>query len=224
MIARFDVENTRLRVRELEEKLGRAEIHAPFSGIVILPNSRPIPNRNRDNDGFFEAGTTINQGEVLVSLGNLEAVAVRTRADEIDVARLRHGQRVRITGDAFPGVEIPGELTYLSSQAIITGARPYFEVGVKTRPLSAEESRAVRLGMTARLDILIYDEPDRVVVPVRAVFTESGRTYVWRRRGGDGAPERTAVRCGVTLPLVVEILEGLEAGDLVAADAGAMTR
>ena len=40
-IARYEVENTALRVAELEAKLERSDIHAPFSGIVILPNARP---------------------------------------------------------------------------------------------------------------------------------------------------------------------------------------
>ncbi len=216
-IARYEVANTDLRVKELEEKLARAEIHAPFSGIVILPNSRPIPNRNRDNNGFFEVGTTINQGEVLLSLGNMEAVAVRTRADEVDVANIRHGQPVEVTGDAFPGVTLRGEVSYLSSQAILTNNRPYFEVGIKTAPLEESKRNSVRLGMTARLRILVQQAESAVVVPVSAVFSEGGETRVWKRVATDGAIDvrQAGVRCGVTSGDSVEILAGVAPGDTV---------
>ncbi len=223
-IARYEVENTRLRVEDLEGKLARASLFAPFSGIVILPNARPLPNRNRDNDGFFDVGTTINQGEVLLSVGNLEAVAVRTRADEVDVARIRHGQRVRISGEAFPGIVLQGEVNYLSSQAILTGGRPYFEVGIRTATLGDEERARVRLGMTAKLDILVYDAPEAVVVPVAAVVSEDGDTFVWVRPAPGAAPVRRTVRCGLTQPAVVEILAGLEPGEAVAADGRALRR
>jgi len=218
-IARYDVENTALRVKELQDKLAQAEIYAPFSGFVILPNSRPIPNRNRDNNGFFEAGTTINQGEVLVSLGNMEAVAVRTRADEVDVANIRYGQPVEISGDAFPDVILQGEVSYLSSQAILTNNRPYFEVGVKTRPLADDQRKSVRLGMTARLRVLIQKSDAAVVVPVSSVFTDREGTYVWCRSGpvGGQPPQvrKAPVRCGVTTRDAVEVLEGLQPGETV---------
>lgn len=221
-IARYELENTLLRVGELEKKISRAEIHAPFSGIVILPNSRPIPNRNKENGGFFEVGTTITQGEVLVSLGNLEGIAVRTRADEVDVARLRHGQRVRITGEAFSQIELEGEVFYLSSQAILTSGWPYFEVGVRSDSLSDEERAAIRLGMTAMLDIFVYDVPEAVVVPVNSVFTEAGTHWVWCDQGG-GLPTKVSVRCGQTTPTGVEILEGLAPGDVIAVNAGSVS-
>ncbi len=221
-IARYDARNAQLRVDELRQKLARAEIHAPFSGIVILPNARPIPNRNPTNQGFFETGTTINQGEVLLSIGNLEAVAVRTRADEVDVSRIRHGQPVRITGEALPGVELAGEVSFLSSQAILTNGPPYFEVAVKTGTLTDEERAAVRLGMTAKLEILVYHAASATLVPVNAVFSENGQVFVWHRPGGGGKAERVAVEVGVITPTVAEIRHGLAPNDSVALDPAAV--
>jgi multidrug efflux pump subunit AcrA (membrane-fusion protein)/putative methionine-R-sulfoxide reductase with GAF domain len=221
-IARYEVENATLRVGELERKLGRAQLVAPFSGIVILPNSRPIPNRNRDNNGFFEIGTTIAEGEVLLSLGNLQAVAVRTRADEVDIAGIRHGQPVEITGDAFPGLTLHGTVDYLSSQAILTNNRPYFEVGVRTRDLTPAEQDTVRLGMSARLRVLTQRADAAVVVPIAAVFTDQGRTCVWKRPpegSAEATPVLHPVTCGMSTLEHVQVLDGLSPGDAVLRDA-----
>lgn len=217
-IARNDVTNAQLRVADLRDRISRAVLHAPFDGIVILPNARPTAGRPAGSDGFFEIGSTIGQNEILLALGSLEGLSVKTRADEVEIARISHGQSVRITGDAFPGRTLAGRVDYVSSQAIATGARPYFEIVVRTARLSPEDLAAVRLGMTARLDITVYESSSSLVIPVAAVKRDGRSTHVWRR-GPDDEIERIAVRIGATTATTVEILEGLAPGDLIVADA-----
>jgi len=217
-VSRYDVANSELRLSELRDQVSRAKLYAPFSGIVILPNARPTAGRPAGSDGFFDVGSTIGQSEILLALGNLEGVAVKTRADEVDIARIHHGQSVRITGDAFPGRVLQGRVDYVSSQAIVTGARPYFELLVRTGRLSAEDLAAVRLGMTAKLDITAYESPASLVVPLSAVRREKGETFVFRQSAA-GMPEKTAVQLGAITLDAVEIRNGLNAGDLVATDA-----
>jgi multidrug efflux pump subunit AcrA (membrane-fusion protein) len=217
-VSRYDVANTQLRLTELRDQIARAKLYAPFSGIVILPNARPTAGRPAGSDGFFDVGSTIGQGEILLALGNLEGVAVKTRADEVDIARIRHGQSVRITGDAFPDRVLAGRVDYVSSQAIVTGTRPYFELLVRTGRLTPEDLAAVRLGMTAKLDITAYESAASLVVPLAAVRREAGGTFVFRQNPA-GAPEKVAVQLGATTLDAVEIRDGLAAGDRVAADA-----
>jgi multidrug efflux pump subunit AcrA (membrane-fusion protein) len=203
---------------ELRDQISRAKLYAPFSGIVILPNARPTAGRPAGSDGFFDVGSTIGQSEILLALGNLEGVAVKTRADEVDIARIHHGQSVRITGDAFPGRVLQGRVDYVSSQAIATGVRPYFELLVRTGRLTPEDLATVRLGMTAKLDITAYESPASLLVPLSAVRREAGGMFVFRQNSA-GAPEKTAVQLGAITLDAVEIRGGLAAGDLVATDA-----
>jgi HlyD family secretion protein len=217
-VSRYDVANSQLRLTELRDQVSRARLYAPFSGIVILPNARPTAGRPAGSDGFFEVGSTIGQSEILLALGNLEGVAVKTRADEVDIARIRHGQSVRITGDAFPGRVLQGRVDYVSSQAIATGARPYFELLVKAGGLTEADLAAVRLGMTAKLDITSYESAASLVVPLSAVRREGGGMFVFRQNAA-GIPEKVAVQLGATTLDAVEILGGLASGDVVATDA-----
>lgn len=216
-IARNDVTNAELRIAELRERIAKATLYAPFDGIVILPNARPTAGRPAGSDGFFEVGSTITQNEILLALGNLEGVSVKARADEVEIARIRHGQPVRVTGDAFPGRTLAGRVDYVSSQAIATGARPYFEIVVRVDTLSPDDLAAVRLGMTAKLDITVYESPSSLVVPVHAVRREGRSTFVWRRTT-DGETERVPVRLGATLAAAVEVLSGLSAGENIILD------
>ena len=216
--ARYDVANIRLRLDDLRAKLARTEIKAPFAGIVILPNTRPVAGRPAGFDGFYEQGMTINQSDILLAIGNLEGVAVKTRADEVDIARIRHDQSVIISGDAFSGLKLNGRIAYVSSQAVVTGGRPYFELVAKTRGLTAAELATVRLGMSARVDITVYEKASAVVVPVAAVRRAGGTATVFRR-DAKGAPAPIVVTTGVVLADAVEIRSGLAVGDTIAANA-----
>ncbi|MSU48039.1 MAG: GAF domain-containing protein [Opitutus sp.] len=217
-VARYEVENSRLRVKELSDKISHASIHAPFASIVILPSTRPSAGRPSGHDGFYEQGSTINQADILLALGNLEGFSVKARADEVDIARLSHGQPVIITGDAFAGYTLHGQVAYISSQAITSGARPYFEIQVKTGTHAPAERAVVRLGMTARLDITVYDAPAALVVPVGAIRRAPNGAVVFRR-GADGRTESVPVTLGATQPDAVEIRSGLQPGDVIAANA-----
>ena len=53
-------------------------------------------------------GTSVEQGEGLLTLGDLDGFTVAGRVDEVDVARIRPGHRATVTGDAFPGVALRG--------------------------------------------------------------------------------------------------------------------
>lgn len=217
-VARYDLENVRLRIKELNDKIILSSIYAPFASLVILPTTRPSAGRPAGHDGFYEQGSTINQADILLALGNLEGFAVKARADEVDIARIAYGQPVTITGDAFAGRSLNGQVAYISSQAITTGARPYFEIQVKTGKLAPAELAAVRLGMSARLDITVYDTPAALVVPVGAVRRTPAGAVVFRR-GAHGRAEPVPVTLGVTQPDSVEIRAGLQPGDVIAANA-----
>lgn len=219
--AKYDVENHRLRLEDLRGKLARSAIVAPFSGIVILPTTRPSAGRAPGNDGFYEQGMTLNAAEILLSIGNLEGVAVKARADEIDIARIRHGQAVGISGDGFAPHALAGRVAYLSSQAVIVGGRPTFELIVRTGPLAPEELGRVRLGMSARLDITVYENASAVVVPPSAVRRNGTSTRVFRR-DADGRPQPVDVTTGAVLPDAVEIRSGLADGEVIVLQARAV--
>ena len=104
---------------------------------------------------------------------------------------------------------------------MISGARPYFDVIVRTGTLAPEELTRVRLGMSARLDITVYQSASALVVPATAI-RRSGAGAVVFRRGPEGKPEPVTVTTGAVLPDVVEIRTGLNAGDVVATHAKAV--
>lgn len=68
--------------------------------------------------------------------------------DEVDIGKIRAGQKVVVTGDAFPNVSLEGNIKDIASQG--SGNKvPTFDVTVTVNTVSAEQKQKVRLGMTA---------------------------------------------------------------------------
>ena len=106
---------------------------------------------------------------------------------------------------------------HVSSQASRSPGRglPSFSLTAAVDVLGPAERAAVRLGMSADMEIVIYDAPDALVVPVSAVDLSSGRPRVRLADPDSGTARLVDVVTGMTTVDAVEIVEGLSAGDRV---------
>ena len=69
--------------------------------------------------------------------------------------------------------------------------------------------------MSANLEVVVYDKPDALLVPLNAVQTRGGKTWVRVKNKDTGAVRQIQVDAGLTTLNAVEILRGLKAGDEV---------
>lgn len=213
-IARMELENAKLKLGLLENQRERAEVRAPVSGTVILPDTT---GGNKGQSKFIEKGSSISLGEVLISIGDMEGLSVRTTVDEIGVLRIKKGQRVMVTGDAFPGTMLNGTVSHISSQAISGGrmGSPSFEVIVSIPKLTGEQKDKVLLGMSSSLEFIIYEKPDAMLVPISAVRFEGADRFVSVRDKASGGFRDVKVQTGPTTLDSVEITNGVSPGDEV---------
>ncbi|MCY4382369.1 MAG: PAS domain S-box protein [Nitrospinae bacterium] len=217
-IARLKLENAEERMRELEATIKNAVVHAPVSGIVLEPGGGGKQGKGEGNDGEpLAPGRTVSEGGYLLTLGDLDGLSVAGAVDEVDVVRLRPGQRVRISGDAFSDLELEGKLARISSQSTGSGGRkvPTYEVKAVIDGVSEEIRRRLRLGMSANVVVVVRDEPKALLVPLAAVKGKQGKHWVGLWSKEDETVRRVPVEIGVTTLNKVEIVSGLKAGDEV---------
>jgi len=213
-VARLEMENAHTKMKELEEQLRLSVITAPVPGVVILP----IAGAEGKEGKTMERGSSLQQGEIVLSIGDLTGFSVKARVDEVDVVKIKEGQKVNVSGDAFPGMKLPGKIRTVSSQSKKnsgTGGAPSFEFIVAIDDITPEQRKRILVGMSVNLEVLIYERPDALMVPISAVKTEGEKRFVLRRTGGGpkAASERAEVRTGYTTLDSVEITGGLKAGD-----------
>lgn len=207
-IARMELDNARTRLLEVERLIQKAEVRAPVSGVVIQPVTEDSKKASLDQGARVQAGAS------LLALGDLKGLRVLSRVDEVDIGRLSLNQKVRARGDAFPGIVLEGLLTHISAQATAGSGRdaPGFDVQVTIPELEPRAGSAIRVGMSADLEILVYDNPKALLVPLHLVRPMGNRTWV-RVVTAEGQTEEREVTTGITTFGSVEILSGLEPGE-----------
>ncbi|MDE0202146.1 MAG: efflux RND transporter periplasmic adaptor subunit [Rhodospirillaceae bacterium] len=214
-VARLELENARARLDELTETLRLSVLKAPVAGVVMRPPATES-GFGGARDGRLAGGDAVTQGERLMIVGDLEGLAVDGRIDEVDVVDVAVGNEVMVSGDAFPGTVLRGALERVSSEATVAPrSLPFFEVTAVVPSLTPGQRAAVRIGMSAVLEVVVREEAEAVLVPLAAITVVDGRPTV--RVVGDGGPIPVPVVVGETTVGQIEILEGVAPGDRILA-------
>ncbi|MDP3417909.1 efflux RND transporter periplasmic adaptor subunit, partial [Falsiroseomonas sp.] len=213
-IAELELANAEAKVQELETDLANATVLAPVAGVVLMPPEAQGGRRPET----VEAGSRVQRGQTMFTIGALETFRVRATVDEIDVNKVRVGQRVTVTGDAFGDLVLEGRVISVAAQAGGESAArqgmPSFPVSVAVEGLSPDQRRQLAVGMSASLSIVTYDNPAALVLPPYAVRDHGGGSRMVRVRR-NGAEAMVPVVLGISTPEGVEIRSGLAAGDVV---------
>ncbi len=193
-IADMQLENAKAKYLALRAREVQRDISAPFAGIIV----RLSGNANDSKAQPLQQGARVSQGQALFGLANLEQLKVVAKVDESDINQLRIGLPVDITGDGFGGVLLNGRITSVGSQvqqAEFQGSGASYEVAVSLPTLTQEQQQRIRLGMSARLSVITYQNPAAMVVPFAAINEHEGQRFVSYRR----SPERPAQRVDISL-------------------------
>ncbi len=213
-VIHLEMENAKSKLAELEKQLNRADIVAPVSGTVVMPDTADKDKSSK----MVSKGASFNQGEILLAVADTEGFTVRMDVDEIEVLKIKRDQAAIITGDAFPGIELKGRVSHVSAQAGSAEGKPEspsFKVTVAVDKVAPEVKEKIRLGMSASIVIQVLQKPQALLIPIPAVSMEGAGRFVTVRDKTSKALKKIKVETGITTADSVEILNGLSAGDEV---------
>jgi cobalt-zinc-cadmium efflux system membrane fusion protein len=127
---------------------------------------------------------------------------------EQDISRIATGDRATFTVRSYPGRTFAGQVSWIADT---------IDEATRTLPIRLEvdnEDRVLKPGMFARITIALEKRSARVLLPGDAVLQSGGRTIVFVPEG-PGRFEIREVERGLASRTHVEILHGLEVGELV---------
>jgi len=195
------------RVETESQNLEQCEIRATVAGLVIY------------KDVFFgsekrkvQVGDQVWPNQPLIMLPDLSKMVVETQVRETDIYKVEKNQQVVISVDAYPELELRGEVDYigtLAQQDEALRAGKYFTVTI----LVEEADQRLRPGMSARVELLVERLASAVYVPLEAVFERGGKHYCYVMDGG--SPEAREVLVGPSNENHIVIETGVEASELV---------
>lgn len=213
-LADLDLANARARLADLQQQVDGALLVAAAAGILARPPASPQAGQILPP---IEPGSRVTRGQPLFTIADTATLVVAGKVDEVDVNRIRVGQPASITSDAFPGRPIAGRVMSISSEATgDQGTRvPSFDVRAAFSEEDVARRQKIRLGMSARMTIETRSNSSAIVVPVEGVRGAPSEPTVRIRDVASGAIRDQAVVVGDTTEGGVEILRGLEAGDVL---------
>jgi HlyD family secretion protein len=152
---------TRL-VSDLQDYLSKFTITAPASGMVIYKKDR--------NGSKRKAGSSINPFDrVIATLPDLSSMISKVYVNEIEISKVKQGQKVFINVDAFPKKTYSGAVSAIANigEVLPNSDAKMFEVQVRVDGSDPD----LRPTMTTGNKIIITTFNDVVYVPTECVQT-----------------------------------------------------
>ena len=210
--AEEEVIESRDDVARIRKYVAACTIRAPAPGLVVYSSSGE--SYRREERGPIQEGAKVYQRQKIISLPNTAEMIVEVRVHEASVDKVRPGQHASIVAEPFPDQVFHGEV--LSVAPLPDAQRSYLSPDIKvyTTKVSIKNSQAsLRPGMSAKVEILVDQLDDVLMVPVQVVANRAGRKVCYVAT--DAGPEERQVETGAFNNTFVEIVRGLQAGENV---------
>lgn len=186
------------QVALVQAQLGRMKIVAPFDGVSGIRQ--------------VSIGDYVKDGADLVKVEDISSLWVDFRLPERFLSRVKTGQEVAIALDALPGRALKAVIAALDAQLDADGR------SVRVRARLANPDGLLRSGMFARARVVFSVREAALVVPEEALVPLGDKQFIIKVVAGPGGgklSQRVEARLGQRAKGKVELLAGVEEGDLV---------
>lgn len=190
-IARLETDRATMALNEA--RLAKTRLTAPFSGVI----------------GFREVsvGDYVTAGQALVNLEDIDPIKVEFQIAERYLSVVAAGQELTATVDSYPDRVFKGEV-YAINPMIDPSTR-----SIAIRGRIDNKDLVMRPGLFARVRLVVGRRPGTIVVAEQSIVPRGDERFIFRVV--DGKAALTKVETGKRRAGRVEILSGLQKGDVV---------
>ena len=216
-----NLEAAEAEILQAREALTYATITSPIDGVIT--------QLNVEVGEVAVFGTMNNPGTVLMEVADMSKMQVATEVDEVEISKVKQGQKAIIRVSAFPNRSFTGvvDAVALKSATSKTGSSYY-----KAEILIDSNGVELCSGLTADVDIEVKSYEDVLKIPTQAILgrkvdelpsdmrenklvdrAKPYATVVYRCN--DGKAIVTPVKMGPSDISVTAVLEGMDANDVI---------
>ncbi len=186
-------------LQDANTQLGYTQIFAPIAGVVSAVST--------------QEGETATAGFAtpnFVTLLDLSRLEVWAYVDEMDIGRIKIGQRAALTVDTYGDHEFEGQVSAIHPEPEIRNNVVDYVTVIRFK---TPQQYILRPEMTTTVSIDLARHKGVLVLPLRAMRSEGGRHFVICRNGS--ANERRWVTTGLRDDSYWEITSGVQEGEQV---------
>jgi membrane fusion protein (multidrug efflux system) len=199
--AQTQLQSARSELTEAQAQLGLAEralrdasVQAPFPGIIARR--------------YVSKGELVSVGDKLFDLVALNPIEIEFHLAEVDSGRVALNDEISVRVAPFPDDVFHATVTVISPR-VDPGTRT-----LRVKGIIANSNGRLRPGLFARVDLGVNERKGVAMVPEETVLQRSDGPVAFRLLD-ENRVERRVLRTGVYRDGYVEVVDGLELGDLV---------
>jgi membrane fusion protein (multidrug efflux system) len=192
--ARAELQVAEAEVALARVRLTKTRILAAFDGVIGQREISP--------------GAFLRAGEKITTLSQISELRISFSVPERFTHKLSLGAGVSVTTIAYPGKAYTGRIDVIDPTLDETTRNVLVIARV------ANPDGKLRPGMSANLSATLSEKADALTVVSEAIFAEGDQFLVYVV-GADNTVSQVSVTLGLRLPDAVEVLSGLEAGQIV---------
>lgn len=201
------------RLEKWSKQFAACVIKAPAPGQVVYSSSMERGGRWRSSR-VIEVGGEVQERQKIISIPDPSQMIAEISVHETSVDKVRPGQTAKIVIDAFPDKTFQGKV--LKVAPLPDPQRGWLSPDLKvyTTLVTIDGSfDFLKPGMSAKVEILVEQLHDVIIVPVQVVANRGGKKvcYVVTSQG----PRQREVQTGAFNDTYVQILDGLTVGEQV---------
>jgi HlyD family secretion protein len=169
--AEISVQQAQLSLEAAQATLAQAQLRAPMAGTILTVD--------------VSVGQQVGAGTSAATMADLSQLELTINVAEVDVGKIRLGQKAEVTVDALPDKTFTGTVSRVAPSSAATSGVVNYPVTVQ---LDAKGLDGVRPGMTSMANLLSDAAPDTWLVPTSALVDQGGNSVVMIVRGGRRMP------------------------------------
>lgn len=192
----LDIQSQELTLRQKEYDYQQYFIRAPFDGILARLSVKPTDS--------VSSGTVIG---TVVSTQKISSITL----NEVDVAKVQVGQKVKLTFDAIDGLVIDGTVNTVDLVGTVSQGVVNYNVEIT----HDTQDERIKSGMSVSASIITNTKEDTLTVPNSAIKTQGKINYVEIFMGSTTPPVKRNVETGISNETLTEIISGINEGDKI---------
>ncbi|MEI6296738.1 MAG: efflux RND transporter periplasmic adaptor subunit [bacterium] len=206
-ISKNNIAKKEVSLVDLKSKLADYTIRSPFEGIIAKVNAKI-------ND-------TTSVGSAVATIVTKQKIVTIT-LNEVDISKIKIGQKATLVFDAIEGLSITGKVSEVDTLGTVSQGVVTYAVQIS---FDTQDER-IKPGMSTSASIITGIKQDILTVPNGAIKSQSGTSYIEifnkkiQDNGNTGTvsdipPTKQNVVVGVSNDTDTEITEGLNEGDQI---------
>lgn len=164
---KLSVSDAKSQLEDANSQLNNMTVTAPIGGVVTAVN-----NGN---------GDSVQTGKAVLTIQDLNSIKVKVSVDELDIDKIKTGQKAEIKFDAIANKTYSGSVETIAVLGNSSNNVTKYDVVV-----TVNDPALIKLGMNANVTILVEDKADALVIPAEALVESNGQKFV-RVQNSDNA-------------------------------------